>query len=268
MSTAGRPLTSSRSTAPSAQTSLAGVAGRPASRSGAQIPERADDPVRAGELTEVIVLDGDPKSANRTRRSSPSRTFDGVTSRWTIPASWAAASASPTAAAMASASGSGTDHRGRWPLPRSDPGRTRGPTPGPRSRTRSRTSMMFGWCRAGSAARLASSRSRATASASSYGWRRLTRDDLAGAESMARQTDAMPPMAWASSRRYRPPMRRSSISVRWHHGRAHGGAGRGGGAVSRTCQLRRLVNEPSHRTRSRPPCPRSPRASPSPRSGG
>src|SRR5262249_31805254 len=62
-------------------------------------------------------LRANPKSPTRTRPSSPTSTFAGLKSRWTMPAVWAAASPRPAARNISTTAGGGGEPRGqRLPL--------------------------------------------------------------------------------------------------------------------------------------------------------
>ena len=98
----GRPVRAWYSVAPSDQTSLASVAGWPEATSGARY---AGDPVTTPDA--VIVESrarAMPKSASFAVPSWVTSTFEGLTSRCTMPAACAAASASATCARSAAAS--------------------------------------------------------------------------------------------------------------------------------------------------------------------
>src|SRR5205085_451902 len=84
--TGWRPASASHRSTPTAQTSAAGVAGSPPSRSGemyASVPGTSP----AAVSVSACGSRASPKSSSRTEMRSPSaiRTFEGLTSRWTIP---------------------------------------------------------------------------------------------------------------------------------------------------------------------------------------
>ncbi len=82
--------------------SLAGVTRWPSSCSGAMyeaVPSAW--PLRVMRVWSAAVAM--PRSASFTTPRSPSSTFAGLTSRWTIPASWACSSAEETAAITSTA---------------------------------------------------------------------------------------------------------------------------------------------------------------------
>src|SRR5919107_414356 len=89
----GSPASAWNSVAPSAQTSLAAVAGLPDATSGARY---AGEPVMSPVAVSVgsLYARAIPKSVSFTWPSGVTRMFEGLTSRWTIPARCAAARAS------------------------------------------------------------------------------------------------------------------------------------------------------------------------------
>ena len=101
------PESASQSITPTAQTSLATLASAPPSRSGemyASVPGTSPTAVSVSASSNCA----SPKSRTRTATSSDSsrRTFDGLTSRCTMPRRWACASPSRTCAAASTAAAS------------------------------------------------------------------------------------------------------------------------------------------------------------------
>ena len=99
------PASASQSSTPTAQTSLAGEASSPRSRSGemyASVPGTSPTAVSVSASSNWA----SPKSSSRTESAGPSSssTFAGLTSRWTMPLPWACASPSRTWAATSTAS--------------------------------------------------------------------------------------------------------------------------------------------------------------------
>src|SRR5688572_4178172 len=137
-----------------------------------------------------------------------------------MPRSWTAASPSATAAPMASASASSNRCPSAASSATERPATKSITSAGSSSsRTASRTATTFGWRIDSMAAASRRNRSRAPSSSTRCGWRRLIATTSPVRSSWARQTEAMPPMACASSRRYRPPSSRPSIGCLYHAAR-------------------------------------------------
>ncbi len=98
----GLPASAWNNVVPNDQTSLDCVADRPDATSGARY---AGDPVTRPVRVSVrsATARAIPKSDSFTSPSSPTRMLDGLTSRWTTVAAWAAASASATLARIGAA---------------------------------------------------------------------------------------------------------------------------------------------------------------------
>ena len=104
--TGWRPASASQSITPTAQTSAAAVACFAVEPLGRDVGERPGHVADRGQRVELRHLrEPEVEQAHvDARRPSPSRTFDGFTSRWTIPRPCACASASSTCAATSTAS--------------------------------------------------------------------------------------------------------------------------------------------------------------------